>query len=136
MLEFALVFLSQFRYILGHSKVRINCSYFPHTFQSHGRPATHLYVTDPIENHRKLNKSVKPALLMLVQCFSTGGKRLPGKTSRPAIWDLSIENEKFLQTLKPSGQCASHQFSNKGDGLCPRTIFKGSICFSRLSANL
>ena len=74
---------------MGHSKTRINSSYFPHTSQIQGRPATHLYMADPIENCRKVNKSVKPTLLTLNQCFSTGGKRLPDETSRPAVWDLS-----------------------------------------------
>jgi len=88
MLVFALVFLNPVRYILVQSKSRINCSYFPHTFQFHGHRATNLQVTYPIENSRKVNKSVKPALLMLDQCLSTSGKRLPGETSRPAAWNL------------------------------------------------
>ena len=48
-----------------------------------------LYVAGSIENRRKVNKSVKSALFVLEQCFSSGGKRLPGETSRSAIWDLS-----------------------------------------------
>jgi hypothetical protein len=57
------------------------------------------------------------------------------RCGRPnGTWGL--ENEKFLLTLKPSGQCASHQFSTKSDGFCPRTIFVCSTCFSRLSVNL
>lgn len=88
MLVFALVFFSPFRYILGQIKARINCSYFPHTLQFHGRPATHLYVADPIENRRKVNEPIKPSLPMLEQCLSIGGKRLPGEMSWPAVWDL------------------------------------------------